>query len=302
MHFRKFPLVLCLAAAVSMSTSGLMAADKKSHGKGKSSSHHVVNRSAGPSHRASAGHGGSRHVSAAKHVSSGGRAQHMASAQRATGNRHVTSSRHTSKSVASGSHHVSKSDAGNRITRSQLASRSDNRRVHQASRANHTDRRSTAISSPSVRRSDSDRHHRDRSHYTQRREHHSSDWYRSHGWSYDRDYWRTHHHHRYYNDLLGVYIIDNFAPDYYPYGYDSGYGYGYSEPYTQPVYGSDFGADYSTRVAVQDALAQAGYYNGPIDGIIGSGTRSAISNYQYDAGLSVTGMIDNALIDSLGIQ
>jgi peptidoglycan hydrolase-like protein with peptidoglycan-binding domain len=85
-----------------------------------------------------------------------------------------------------------------------------------------------------------------------------------------------------------VFIIDNFGPS---------YAYSYSEP----VYLNTYGVDYETRLAVQDALAQAGYYNGPLDGIIGAGTRSAISRYQADAGLIVTGMIDDSLMRSLGL-
>lgn len=134
-----------------------------------------------------------------------------------------------------------------------------------------------------------------------RHEHHSSDWYRSNGWSYDRDYYASHHAHRYCNDNEGVYIVEVNGPGYADYGYgrDPGYGYGYSQPMYRDSY---YGVDFETRMAVQDALAQAGYYNGPLDGVIGGGTRAAISSYQYDAGLPVTGRIDYALIQSLGIQ
>jgi murein L,D-transpeptidase YcbB/YkuD len=42
---------------------------------------------------------------------------------------------------------------------------------------------------------------------------------------------------------------------------------------------------------VQQALKKAGYYKGPIDGNIGSGTKSAISQFQRDKGLKADGVI-----------
>ena len=53
---------------------------------------------------------------------------------------------------------------------------------------------------------------------------------------------------------------------------------------------------------VQERLAQQGYYNGPIDGDIGPGSRHAIANYQADHGLPVNGSIDEPLLVSLGLQ
>jgi len=67
------------------------------------------------------------------------------------------------------------------------------------------------------------------------------------------------------------------------------------------MYLNSYTDDYQTAAAVQDALAQEGYYNGPIDGIVGPGTRAAISNYQADSGLIITGMIDDSLVRSLGL-
>lgn len=57
-----------------------------------------------------------------------------------------------------------------------------------------------------------------------------------------------------------------------------------------------------TAKRVQRALAALGYYNGAIDGIVGRGTRAAISLYQIDYNLSVTGTITPELLDSLGIK
>ena len=50
---------------------------------------------------------------------------------------------------------------------------------------------------------------------------------------------------------------------------------------------------------VQGALAQRGYYDGQIDGVLGPGTRSAIREFQRDNGLPVTGRIDSQLVQAL---
>ena len=105
------------------------------------------------------------------------------------------------------------------------------------------------------------------------------------------------------------------------YGYGRGYGgYGFVYPYyygDYPVYGygyaepvySDNGSDYSdsnasapVSVQVQQELARQGYYRGPIDGIVGPGTQAAISAYQRDNGLRVTGTINGKLLDALDLD
>jgi hypothetical protein len=58
----------------------------------------------------------------------------------------------------------------------------------------------------------------------------------------------------------------------------------------------------SMEASVQQALARAGYYNGPIDGNIGPMSRRAIANYQGDRGLRVTGNPNNSLLRSLGLK
>tara|TARA_Y200000002_G_C22671789_1_gene660337 strand:- start:282 stop:788 length:507 start_codon:yes stop_codon:yes gene_type:complete len=52
---------------------------------------------------------------------------------------------------------------------------------------------------------------------------------------------------------------------------------------------------------VQAALFILGYYNGSLDGIIGTKTRMAISKYQKDYGLKITGNLNNELVKSLDI-
>lgn len=53
---------------------------------------------------------------------------------------------------------------------------------------------------------------------------------------------------------------------------------------------------------VQRALAEFGYYDGPLDGDIGPMSRMAIANFQADNGLEPTGIIDEVLLDYLGID
>lgn len=90
-----------------------------------------------------------------------------------------------------------------------------------------------------------------------------------------------------------------YAPCYYsPYSY-----YGYDPYYDAPparrvYYGRDVSAG-SISVPVQEKLTRKGYYHGPIDGIVGPGTRAAIAAYQRDHGLEVTGTIDGPLLRSL---
>ena len=58
----------------------------------------------------------------------------------------------------------------------------------------------------------------------------------------------------------------------------------------------------SREAAVQQSLTRNGYYNGPIDGNIGPMSRRAISNYQADRGMRITGSPDSKLLNSLGLQ
>jgi peptidoglycan hydrolase-like protein with peptidoglycan-binding domain len=81
----------------------------------------------------------------------------------------------------------------------------------------------------------------------------------------------THHFRRFHNRTFV--FIDAFGfPVFYPYP-----GYGYYYGYDDYGYG---GAN--IVVEVQQRLARAGYYHGPIDGIMGPQTRRAISAYERD--------------------
>ena len=54
--------------------------------------------------------------------------------------------------------------------------------------------------------------------------------------------------------------------------------------------------------AVQLALKRRGYYQGPIDGVIGAGSENAIRSFQADKHLPVTGTVNRSLLGSLRIQ
>jgi hypothetical protein len=101
------------------------------------------------------------------------------------------------------------------------------------------------------------------------------------GWSHNQQYNWNGRNYRWYNN--GWFII---GP--YPYYYGN-YGPGYYN-------GGSLSAE------VQSALEQQGYYQGPIDGVVGPGTQAAIANYQQNNGLRVTGTITAGLLRDLGVS
>ena len=127
----------------------------------------------------------------------------------------------------------------------------------------------------------------------------------NHRWG-NHNHWR---HRRYY---------PRYYPRYYggfgsPYGFGYPYGYGYGYPYfgaSAALYYNGYHPQYqrttyarggSIVAQVQQELARAGYYRGAIDGVIGSGTRSAIRAYERANGLRVDGRIDQELLGSMRI-
>jgi Putative peptidoglycan binding domain len=84
----------------------------------------------------------------------------------------------------------------------------------------------------------------------------------------------------------------------YPYGYNN-YYYGSGSPYSYNQYSN---RDYDAVVIhVQQRLARAGYYRGPIDGVIGPRTRYAILAYERNHGLPADGVIGNRLLRTMGL-
>ena len=97
------------------------------------------------------------------------------------------------------------------------------------------------------------------------------------------------------------------------YGYSGPFDYGIDD-YAGPYYDDNDSSDVqpapsdvapdesmSLTVSVQKELAQLGYYHGPIDGIAGSETEHAISWFQSVDHLPLTGQIDSATIQALGV-
>jgi len=134
-------------------------------------------------------------------------------------------------------------------------------------------------------------------------------------YSVDRHRGHRGHYHGYrnYGYSSSYYGYPRYRSSYY--GYPGYYSRGYSYPRTSfgisfstrptyytsaPAYRTSYRGD-SLAVEVQSALRSRGYYRGPIDGDIGSGSRSAIRAYQRDRGLPVTGRIDSNLLRALRI-
>jgi len=113
---------------------------------------------------------------------------------------------------------------------------------------------------------------------------------------HDRNWWR-HSNYRLVR-YGGGYWYWNSGWWYPAYGYDPYYSH---YVYDGPIFGYGYAAPGDVTVEVQRALAQQGYYYGPIDGILGPGTRSAIQRYQINHGLAVTAAIDEQTLYTLGL-
>jgi hypothetical protein len=112
---------------------------------------------------------------------------------------------------------------------------------------------------------------------------------------HDRSWWRSHY------DRI-VFVNNGW------YCWNAGYwfpAWGYapsvSYVYDGPIYSYNGLSPDQVTVNVQEQLARAGYYDGPIDGLLGSMTREAIAAYQADNGLSVTSAIDEPTLATLGL-
>ena len=113
---------------------------------------------------------------------------------------------------------------------------------------------------------------------------------------HDRGWWRSH-----YDRIVfvngGWYYWD--AGYWFPaWGYDP-YAY---YPYDGPIYAYNGLAPDQVIADVQAQLQRDGYYDGPIDGILGPMTRDAIAAFQANNGLEVTSTIDEPTLSTLGIS
>ena len=141
----------------------------------------------------------------------------------------------------------------------------------------------------------------------------SANWNRN--WDRSRDHNWHGHHCRFINGSwvifdLGFYPwwADWYPYDYYayPYSYDPGYDdsgvYQNEEYYGENGNGSPGQYADSTVTAAQERLAREGYYNGAIDGVLGTETRRAIARYQSNHGLRATGALTRDTLDAMGLR
>lgn len=113
---------------------------------------------------------------------------------------------------------------------------------------------------------------------------------------HDRGWWRSH-----YNNIIfvsGGWYFWNSGYWYPAWGYDPGYYY----PYDGPIYGAAGLTPDQIVMSAQQQLRDDGYYNGPVDGVLGSQTRYALAAFQADHGLAVTSAVDEPTLATLGIS
>jgi hypothetical protein len=113
---------------------------------------------------------------------------------------------------------------------------------------------------------------------------------------HNRDWW--HHHYSNIIFVSGGWWFWNTGYWYPAWGYAPGAYY----PYDGPIYGYSNLSPDQVVVNVQTQLARNGYYNGPIDGVLGPMTRQAIAAFQADHGLAVTSTVDEPTMATLGLS
>jgi hypothetical protein len=146
---------------------------------------------------------------------------------------------------------------------------------------------------------------------------HSANWQRN--WNRNTDHWWHGHRCHFFNGSWVIfdtgfwpwwgwpywdpYYYYGYGYGYgyndYPYGYDSNYYYG-EQDYDQNGYADQSGN--STIAAVQQRLANDGFYRGQIDGVFGQETRAALAEFQSNHGLHVTGTLTNDTLAALGLR
>src|SRR6266700_3206237 len=112
---------------------------------------------------------------------------------------------------------------------------------------------------------------------------------------HDRSWWRSH-----YDRIIFV----NNGWYYWNAGYwfpAWGYAPSVSYVYDGPIYAYNGWTPDRVTVDVQEQLARAGYYDGPIDGVLGPMTREAIAAFQSANGWAVTSAIDEPTLATLGV-
>jgi len=116
-----------------------------------------------------------------------------------------------------------------------------------------------------------------------------------HEW-HDRNWW--HHHCDTIVFVIGGYYFLDGNYWYPAWGYDPLQSY---YDYDGPIYTYGNLLPDEVIANVQTALQDAGYYLGAITGSLNVETRAALANFQRDYGLAITGAIDEATIETLGL-
>jgi Putative peptidoglycan binding domain len=119
-----------------------------------------------------------------------------------------------------------------------------------------------------------------------------------------RNYNRQWHDHSWWRSHYTRIVFVNSGWWYWNAGYwfpAWGYAPSVSYVYDGPIYGYNGLSPDQVTINVQEALAAAGYYDGPIDGVLGPMTREAIAAYQADNGLAVTSAIDEPTLATMGL-
>src|SRR5437870_2189651 len=112
---------------------------------------------------------------------------------------------------------------------------------------------------------------------------------------HDRGWWRSHCDRIIF--VNGGWYYWNAGYWFPAWGYDP-YAY---YAYDGPIYAYNGLTPDQVIVDVQLQLQRAGYYDGPVDGILGPMTQEAIAAFQADNGLAVTAAIDEPTLATLGI-
>jgi hypothetical protein len=130
------------------------------------------------------------------------------------------------------------------------------------------------------------------------------DAFRGHRYAAFRNYNRQWHNRSWWRSHYDRIIFVNNGWYYWNAGYwfpAWGYAPSVSYVYDGPIYAYNGLSPDEVTVNVQEQLARAGYYDGPIDGLLGPMTREAIAAYQADNGLAITSAIDEPTLATLGL-
>jgi hypothetical protein len=194
-----------------------------------------------------------------------------------SGNHSAQVSRPVGKSVTPSARSTT---ASNRQQNHVASSGGRGAQVSQSAGANASGQRALSARNHIFRRHDGNWHQD----WDRRHAHYSN----GHWWCYDGGTW--------------IGLDAGFYPwDYFPY---SAYDYNPYDYYTGDTIGAPSYVDQNVDPnvsAVQSELTNLGYYNGVVDGRLGPDTRSALTRYQIDNHLSVTGSLSSETLQALGL-